>query len=156
MLITVLLYNGDYCTAVQWWLLHCCTMVITALLYNGDYCTAVQWWLLYCCTMVITVLLYNGDYCTAVQWWLLHCCTMVITALLYNGDYCTAVQWWLLYSRNSTVDNDDHDGDGVSCPMQTFVLTATDGTVETIYNTEVYIQTKTSRKFDWRTINQSN
>jgi len=42
-------------------------MVITVLLYNGDYYTAVQWWLLYCCTMVITILLYNGDYCTAVQ-----------------------------------------------------------------------------------------
>jgi hypothetical protein len=77
---------------------------------------------------------------------------MVFTVLLYNGDYCTAFQWCLLYSSNSTVDNDE----GVSCPMLAFVLTGIDGTVETIYNTEVYIQTKSCIKFDWRTINQNN
>jgi hypothetical protein len=71
--------------------------------------------------------------------------------------YCTAVQWCLLYSSNSTVGKDDHDdGDWISCPMLTFVLTAIDGTVETIYNTEVHIQIKTCRKFDCRTINQNN
>ena len=96
--------------------------------------------------MVITVLLYNGDYCIAVQWSLLYCCTMVITVLLYNGDYCNAVQWWLLYFSNSTIDVDDDDDDGVSCPMQIFVLRATDGTLETIYNTESLYPNKNMQK----------
>jgi len=82
---------------------------------------------------------------------------MVITVLLYNGVYCTAVQWCLLYSSNTTADNVDHDdGAGVTCSMLAFVLTAIDGTVETIYNAEFYIQTKTCRKGDWRNINQNN
>jgi len=41
-------------------LMWCCPMVFTTLLYNGVYCTAVQWCLVYCCTMVFSVLLYNG------------------------------------------------------------------------------------------------
>lgn len=65
--------------------------------------------------------------------------TNISDVVLYNGVYCAAVQWHLLYSSKSTVGNDDHDdGDGVSCPMQTFVLTAIDGSVETIYNIYLY------------------
>jgi len=73
---------------------------------------------------------------------------MVITILLSKGVYCTAVQWCLLYFSNSTVDNDDDDDDdnGVSCPMQICILRATDGTVETIYNTESLYPNKNMQK----------